>query len=54
MSEKKLNYAKGKAGEDLGEAYLKNKGYKIVVLKNKILPDYIEKDSSIVKIAFKF
>ena len=33
---------------------VKNKGYKIVVLKNKILPDYIEKDSSIVKIAFKF
>ncbi len=30
MSEKKLNYAKGKAGEDLGEAYLKNKGYKIL------------------------
>ncbi|HTA61503.1 MAG TPA: glycosyltransferase family 39 protein [Bacteroidia bacterium] len=31
---------------------IKNKGYKIAVLRNKILPDYIENDKSILKINF--
>jgi len=30
----------------------KSKGYKIAVLKNKPLPDYIEKDSSIIKLNY--
>ncbi len=30
----------------------KNKGYRIAILKNKPLPDYIEKDDSIVKINY--
>ena len=30
----------------------KSKGYKIAVLKNKLLPDYLEKDSSVVKISY--
>ncbi len=30
MSEKKWNRLKGKLGEDLGESYLKNQGYRIL------------------------